>query len=83
MAATEALPNIGQVLSRRLLKAGIKTDAQLKALGDAEAFRRIRAELPDDACIHTRLALAGAVRGVRWHDLDAELRHRLVDEARA
>ena len=81
MAALETLPNIGKVLAGRLQAAGIETDAQLLKLGDAAAFRRICNELPDDACTHTRLALAGAARGVRWHDLDAELKKQLAEEA--
>lgn len=81
MARLETLPNIGKVLAARLRAAGIETAAQLLQLGDAAAFRRIRTELPDDACTHTRLALAGAVRGVRWHELDAELRKRLAENA--
>lgn len=83
MSAVETLPNIGKVLGKRLQKAGISTDTALLKLGDAKAFLRIRAELPEDACVHTRLALAGAVRGVRWHDLDEGLRKTLADEARA
>ena len=79
----EDLPNIGEVLADRLRAAGIATPAQLQKLGDAAAFRRIRNELPVDACTHTRLALAGAVRGVRWHSLDADLRARLKDDAHA
>jgi DNA transformation protein len=83
MSAVETLPNIGKVLADRLRRAGIESDAQLKKIGDAKAFLRLRAELPEDACVHTRLALAGAVRGVRWHDLDEGLRKQLADEARA
>lgn len=83
MSDVEALPNIGKVLASRLRKAGIETDAALKKMGDAKAFLRLRATLPEDACVHTRLALAGAVRGVRWHDLDESLRKTLADEARA
>ena len=79
----EDLPNIGEVRAERLRAAGIATPAQLHKLGDAAAFRRIRNELPEDACTHTRLALAGAVRGVRWHSLDADLREKLTAEARA
>jgi DNA transformation protein len=79
----EDLPNIGEVLADRLRAAGIATPAQLQKLGDTAAFRRIRNELPEDACTHTRLALAGAVRGVRWHSLDADLRARLKEEAHA
>lgn len=83
MAALEDLPNIGVVLAGRLRAAGITDDAALVKLGDAAAFARIRADLPEDACTHTRLALAGAVRGVRWHSLDRALREKLAAEARA
>ena len=82
MSDVETLPNIGKVLAGRLKAAGIETDTQLRKLGDAKAFLKLRAELPDDACVHTRLALAGAVRGIRWHDLDKGLRKTLADEAR-
>ena len=75
------MPNIGDVLAGRLRKVGITTDAQLKKHGDAAAFQRLRADLPEDACTHTRLALAGAVRGVRWHSLDKALREELTREA--
>jgi len=77
------MPNIGKVLADRLRAAGIQDEAALLKLGDAEAFVRIRAELPDDTCTHTRLALAGAVRGVRWHSLDEGLRKKLKQEAHA
>ncbi len=81
MSDLEDMPNIGKVLADRLRAAGVQDEAALLKLGDAAAFLRIRAELPDDACTHTRLALAGAVRGVRWHALDEELRKRLKEEA--
>lgn len=79
----EDLPNIGKVLADRLRAAGVTSPVQLMRLGDAAAFNKIRHDLPEDACTHTRLALAGAVRGVRWHSLDAELRARLKEEAHA
>ena len=83
MSDVTDLPNIGDVLAGRLRKVGITTDAELKRIGDAAAFLRLRADLPDDACTHTRLALAGAVRGVRWHALDKSLREKLAEEAHA
>jgi len=81
MAALEALPNIGAVLAGRLRAAGVRDAAALLTLGDKAAFVRLRADLPEDACTHTRLALAGAVRGVRWHSLDKALREKLAEEA--
>ncbi len=46
---------------------------QSNLAGIADAFLRLCAEFPEDACVHTRLALAGALRGVRWHDLPQKL----------
>ena len=81
MSDLQDLPNIGDVLAGRLKAAGIANAEALLKLGDTKAFAKIRAGLPDDACTHTRLALAGAVRGVRWHSLDTPLREKLTAEA--
>ena len=81
MSDLKTLPNIGDVLAARLRAAGIGTAEALQRLGDAKAFAKIRADLPEEACTHTRLALAGAVRGVRWHFLDKPLREKLAAEA--
>ena len=69
MSEIETTPNIGKVLGKRLRTVGIDTREKLEALGDADAFLKLCAEFPEDACVHTRLALAGAVRGVRWMTL--------------
>ena len=78
MTDLETTPNIGKVLAGRLRTVGIDTREELEEIGDEAAFGRMRATLPDDACTHTRLALAGAVRNVRWHDLDEKLREELT-----
>jgi len=70
----EDLPNIGPVLAQRLRQAGIMTPEQFFGAGDAGAFAQLVATYPAEACTHTRLALAGAARGVRWHSLPPELR---------
>lgn len=69
MSEIETMPNIGKVLGKRLRTVGIDTREKLEAMGDAKAFLKLCAEFPEDACVHTRLALAGAVRGVRWMTL--------------
>lgn len=74
--------NIGDVLAERLRAAGIRTQEELLKVGDTAAFKKLRATLPDEACVSTRLALAGAVRGVRWFGLDKALREKLAKEAR-
>jgi DNA transformation protein len=74
----EDLPNIGPVLAQRLSAAGITTAAAFRAAGDEQVFARLVAAFPEEACTHTRLALAGAARGVRWHALPQELRRALT-----
>lgn len=78
MNAIETTPNIGKELGQRLRQVGIDTREALESLGDDAAFARLTAVFPEDACTHTRLALAGAVRGVRWYGLDRQLRKELT-----
>jgi DNA transformation protein len=70
----EETPNIGKALGQRLRTVGIDTRDKLETLGDTEAFLLLTREFPEDACTHTRLALAGAVRGVRWWGLSDEIK---------
>lgn len=69
----EDLPNIGKALGKRLRKVGIETAEDFERGGDAEAFLKLCAEFPEDACVHTRLALAGAARKIRWPDLPQDV----------
>ncbi len=61
--------NIGGALARDLREVGINTLEKLRASGAEKAWVRLRtAGLRD--CVHSRLALEGAVRGVHWTDID-------------
>ncbi|MEO8684879.1 MAG: TfoX/Sxy family DNA transformation protein [Devosia sp.] len=71
MAAIETAPNIGKVLGQRLRQVGIETRETLDSLAEEATFSRLIATFPEDACGHTRRAIAGAVRGIRHWDLDA------------
>jgi DNA transformation protein and related proteins len=77
-----ALVNIGPVLAARLASVGAATWGDLERLGEDEIWARLRAALPADACVSSRLALAGAFRGVRWHELPAALRAELAASVR-
>jgi DNA transformation protein and related proteins len=72
------LYNIGPSLADRLVAAGICTAEELVRVGDEEAFRRLQDDLPHAVRIHTRLALAGAVRGLPWRQLSIAERERLT-----
>ncbi len=65
------LPNIGKVLSDRLHQAGIEDLPTLRTLGPKEAFLRIRRVEPG-SCLNSLYAIAGALEGIRWHNLDIQ-----------
>lgn len=74
-----ALPNIGPALALRLAGIGVTTPAELAAMGPVAAARAM--STPDDpACYNTLYALAGAIAGVRWHDLPKSARKELHDK---
>jgi DNA transformation protein and related proteins len=74
MADVEKTVNISKELGERLRAVGIDTKEKLLKTGDAKVFERLTQKFPEDACTHTRLALAGAVRGVRWFGLSEEIK---------
>ena len=72
------LPNVGTVVARLLVSAGIRTPGELRRLGAVGAALRIRAIRPGDPPCRRMLAgLAGAIRGVRGHALPPAERERL------
>ncbi len=73
MGELTSLPNIGEKLEKQLNNVGIATIEQLKKTGSKEAWRRIL-ETDSSACIMRLSALEGAIRGIRWHDLDDDIK---------
>lgn len=76
MGQLQSLPNVGKELERQLGEAGIETVDQLRQVGSREAWLRILA-MDSSACLMRLSALEGAIRGVRWHNLDAAVKHEL------
>lgn len=71
-----ALPNIGAVLEKRLIKAGIDSPALLKNLGSKRAFTQIRS-IDNSACYSMLCALEGAIQEKRWHSLSLHTKQDL------
>ena len=69
------LPNIGPKLESLLVEHGISTPEDLRTLGAVETCRRLRFQGED--CVNKLLALEGAIRGIRWHDIPREEREAL------
>jgi DNA transformation protein len=66
------LPNLGPVTEQQLMSLGISTPAELGAVGAVDAWRQLRAAYPtvNRICLY---ALAGALEGVDWRDLPADV----------
>lgn len=79
MSALRDLPNVGKVLEKNLIDAGIASPERLREVGAREAFLRIRSSVDPGACLNMLYGLEGAVRGVRDTLLDAETRRSLGD----
>lgn len=78
MGELVTLPNIGEKLEKQLNSVGISTIEQLKETGSKEAWRRIL-ETDSSACIMRLSALEGAIRGIRWHNLDDSVKADLKE----
>jgi DNA transformation protein len=61
--------NIGVFLGTALRGAGVDSLESLRALGAVAAWRQLREAQPEVASMRTLLALAGAIRGIRWGTL--------------
>lgn len=70
------LPNIGRVVAEQLQQVGVHTPDELRQIGSREAWLRIQSVDPS-ACYNRLCALEGALRGILWHDLDAETKAEL------
>jgi DNA transformation protein and related proteins len=79
--AIDRAVNIGPVLSARLRSVGVETLEQLKRQGALEVWQLIAAQTPPEECVHTLLALEGAIRATRWTAIDQGERDRLVAAA--
>ncbi len=76
MGELAKLKNIAEKLEKQLVEVDIATADELKRVGSRDAWLRILMRDPS-ACLMRLSALEGAIRGVRWHDLDDETKASL------
>lgn len=77
------LRNLGAVSAAWLAAVGVRTEAELRALGAVAAFRRVATHRSGDVSLNLLYALEGALRNVRWDRLPAEDRAALRVAAEA
>ena len=75
-----SLPNLGDVLAKKLAVAGITGYDDLVSLGSVEVTLKIRDGVDPGACYNMLYAIEGAIRGVRWHTIHKEQRSQLKKE---
>ncbi len=78
-----ALKNIGAIVEQRLNEIGIFTRADLKRVGPAAAYRRLKAKHPNTTlprCYYL-YSLEGALRDVHWDRLPAGVKRQLSADA--
>lgn len=70
------LPNLGKVVEEQLIRAGVKTPAQLRELGSRKAWLKIQ-QIDASACINRLYSLEGAIRNIKKADLPPEVKAEL------
>lgn len=79
MVPLVSLPNIGVTLAKKLNRIGITNLEQLKAIGSKQALINISTLDNSGACLNMLYALEGAIQGIRWHNLNNEIKQELKE----
>lgn len=77
------LKNIGPTIAARFAAVGIKTVGEVRAIGPAEAYRRVQARHPEmtmPVCYYL-YSLQGALQGVHWDALSPATKMKLRKDA--
>lgn len=77
------LRGLGPASARMLASADIESEADLRALGAAEAFARVRLVADPAASLNLLYALHAALADVDWRTLPDELKQSLKAQAGA
>ena len=78
-----SLPGIGAKTAAWLREAGIRNEAEFRALGAAAAYCRLKRLNPQAVSLNALWALHGALAGIPWRAISPEEKQRLLDELRA
>ncbi|MEW9077695.1 TfoX/Sxy family protein [Terrisporobacter glycolicus] len=78
MGELSKLLNIGKVLEKQLNEVGINSIENLREIGSKKAWIKIKS-IDESACLNRLCALDGAIRNIRWHDLDESIKNDLKE----
>ena len=75
------LPNLGPKTAEWLREVGIASESELRAVGAAAAYRRLKHWNPRRASLLALWALHGALHDIPWNRIDDVTKARLLEEA--
>jgi len=75
--AIEELPNLGAVSAEWLRQAGLRTLADLAAIGSVQAYRQVQ-QLGVKPSLNLLYALEGAIRGSHWLEVKRDSKTELL-----
>lgn len=76
------LRGLGPASARLLACVGIRDEAELRAVGAAEAFARVKLASDPQASLNLLYALQAALMDVDWRSLPAGLKRSLREQVR-
>ena len=80
-AKLDRLPNLGPVSLQLLTEAGITTVGELRALGAAEAYHRLKFTNPKRVTLNFLYALNAGLAGLPWQAITPEMKQDWRREA--
>ncbi len=76
------LRNLGPASTMMLAEAGIRTIGELRAIGAAKAYVRVRALRTRGASVNLLWSMAAGLDGRGWQEVSAEEKESLLAEVR-
>jgi DNA transformation protein len=76
-----SLPGLGPKTAAWLAEVGITTVAELRQVGAVAAYARLKHRDPKQVSRNALWGLYAALNGMRWTDISAEVKARLLSEA--
>jgi DNA transformation protein and related proteins len=68
------MANLGPQSRAWLAAVGVHTQADLAEIGAVEAYHRAKVAFPDRVTLNLLYGLEGALLGIRWDELPAEIK---------
>ena len=75
-----SLKNLGPKSAAQIVAVGIDGPDEIRELGAAVVFHRVKSRFPDSTSFNLLWALQGALMEINWHDIPDEIKRQLLSE---